>query len=154
MSDYVINGRPIWVRKRWPGSVTGVACYGCSRVRGARDQVFESRGNPLFVGVSFKWDRLETSWSVRVKFDHIFSGLTSYQEPSKLILCLTSRECHIVECTVIPIISIKHFSICFHLITLEMINDVLKQIPKVPLSQIFTNAQGLHNIYLSLSIIF
>ena len=27
-SDYVITGRPTWVGKSWPGSVTGVACYG------------------------------------------------------------------------------------------------------------------------------
>ncbi len=31
-SDYVITGRPIWVQKRWPGSITGVMCYGCSQV--------------------------------------------------------------------------------------------------------------------------
>ena len=60
--DYVINGRPIWVRavlQTW--RATGVNGSGCER-----SGVLIPGGIPLFVGVSFKWDRLETSWSVRV----------------------------------------------------------------------------------------
>ena len=73
MSDYVITGRPVWVRKRCPDSVTGVACYGWSQVWGAWGPGFKSWGSPIFEGASFKWDRLETwSW-VR---DRIYNWLT------------------------------------------------------------------------------
>ena len=55
-SDYVINSRPIWVQKHWPGSVTGVACYGWSTVRLQEVRGSNPGGIPLFVGVNFKWD--------------------------------------------------------------------------------------------------
>ncbi len=59
--SYIINGRPIWVRKCWPGSVTGVACYRWSRVRGARDQGFESWGNPPFCRCQYQMKHLPNS---------------------------------------------------------------------------------------------
>ncbi len=53
-SDYVINAGPIYVRKRWPGSVTGVAWHGCSRDRSARGPRFDSGGNRPFMGCQLK----------------------------------------------------------------------------------------------------
>ncbi len=53
-SDNVINAGPIYVRKRWSGSVTGVAWHGCSRDRGARGPRFDSRGNRPFMGCHLK----------------------------------------------------------------------------------------------------
>ena len=40
------------VRKRWQGSVTGVACYGRSRVWGAGGPGFKSQGESPFLKVS------------------------------------------------------------------------------------------------------
>ncbi len=43
----------LYIRKCWPGSVTGVAWHGCSRDRGARGPLFDSRGGTaLLWGVS------------------------------------------------------------------------------------------------------
>ncbi len=45
----------LYVRKRWPGSVTGVAWHGCSRDRGARGPGFDFRGgNRPFMGCQLK----------------------------------------------------------------------------------------------------
>ncbi len=60
-----------FLRKRWPGSVTGVACYGWSRVWGAGGPGFKSRGEPPFLKVSVSNEKLQTwSW-VRVKTDFV-----------------------------------------------------------------------------------
>ena len=67
--DYVITGRPIWVQKRWPGSVTGVACYKLSRVWGARGHGFKIRGSgALFEDVSIGLDRLEHQVQLGLNF--------------------------------------------------------------------------------------
>ena len=56
---YVINAGPIYVRKHWPGSITGVAWHGCSRDQGERGPGFDSGGNRLFMGCQLKmrWAR-------------------------------------------------------------------------------------------------
>ncbi len=65
-SEYVITRRPTWVRKRWLGSVTGVACHGWS-LTGVRGVMGSNHGgNPLFLGcqIGMRWAR--NPCSVRV----------------------------------------------------------------------------------------
>ena len=64
-SDYVIEAGLIWERNRCPGSDTRVACHGWTVHCGAGGPRFETQGEPPFLTLPFRGDRLETKKGAR-----------------------------------------------------------------------------------------
>ncbi len=85
----VITGRPIWVRKHWLGSVTGVACYGWSRVWGAGGPGFKSWGESPFLKVSV---------SNEISYNEVGLGLIMYAVIFMFHLIVNGLE-HVVTST-------------------------------------------------------